>query len=180
MIRFDERIWIFCAIFCLIFPVQWWISAIIAAGVHEFYHCAAIFLLRGRILGIRIGISGAEIETEGLTEMGEFLCALAGPLGSFSLLCVLRIFPVLSLCGLVQGCFNLLPVYPLDGGRAMVILFRRWFPQTCEMLFSTVQTIVFSACLAASLYGTVFLSFGWLPVILCVVGIANAWLRKKP
>lgn len=58
-----------------------------------------------------------EAELEG--NMRELICALAGPLGSLALLCFLRIWPQAAICGSIQGTFNLLPLYPLDGGRVL-------------------------------------------------------------
>lgn len=58
----------------------------------------------------------------------ELLCVLAGPAVSFSLLALARFFPRIAICGLVQGIYNLLPIYPLDGGKAlrcMVSLLRK-------------------------------------------------------
>ncbi len=74
---------------------------------------------------ICIGPLGAKIESYGLSGTGELLCILAGPVGSLMLLLVLRVLPTLGLFGLIQGFFNLLPVYPLDGGRAVVCIWNR-------------------------------------------------------
>ena len=49
----------------------------------------------------------------------ELICILAGPAASLLLLCLARIFPRVAICGLIQGCYNLLPIAPLDGGRAL-------------------------------------------------------------
>lgn len=52
-----------------------------------------------------------------MTAPREAVCALAGPLGSFVLVSLGKYWPELALMALGQGIFNLIPVYPLDGGR---------------------------------------------------------------
>ena len=67
------------------------------------------------------------MEVSGLDTKGELLCALAGPVGS--LLLALLPFPMLALCGLCQGLFNLLPIMPLDGGRVLGCILEMTLPQ---------------------------------------------------
>lgn len=100
-------------------PFPWLISSLIAALYHELWHYAVIRLSRGHVHTIQIKARGASMETQPMPPMQELLCALAGPVGSLSLLLLLRIFPRIALCAAIQGVFNLLPVYPLDGGRAI-------------------------------------------------------------
>lgn len=59
------------------------------------------------------------MEAELPSRGAEILSALAGPAGSFLLLSLYRVAPHIAICGLIQGMYNLLPVYPLDGGRAL-------------------------------------------------------------
>ena len=70
-----------------------------------------------------MGAFGASIETGYMTPAAELLCAAAGPIGSISMLLTIRKFPILGLLGLAQGIFNLLPIYPLDGGRILRSIF---------------------------------------------------------
>ena len=84
-----------------------------------------LYLLGGRVLGLRISIFGAELVTDAarLSYPGELAAVLAGP--AVNLLCGLLLArghawvaagAHLSLC-----LFNLLPVRPLDGGRALAL-----------------------------------------------------------
>ena len=70
-----------------------------------------------------------------MSPIREAICALAGPLGSFSLLLISEYFPEAAVCGLIQGAYNLIPVYPLDGGRLMRCLLPRKICRWTEMIF---------------------------------------------
>ena len=107
------------ALLLLVLPLKMILAAATAAICHEVGHWLAICLTGGEILRVEVGVGGMRMETLPMTPGREMLCALAGPLGSLLLLCLWRWTPLLSLCGLVQGAFNLLPIYPLDGGRVL-------------------------------------------------------------
>lgn len=108
---------IFLAVLLLTIPLQWIVATFLSAFFHEVCHIIVIILCHCSVYSIEIGVFGAKIHTSTPSRCKEFICALAGPCGSFLLLCFSRWFPRIALCGLVQGSFNLLPLYPMDGGR---------------------------------------------------------------
>jgi Zn-dependent protease len=58
------------------------------------------------------------IPAAGPMEQGEeIICALAGPVAGAMTIFAWKWFPELAVAGLVQTIFNLIPIYPLDGGR---------------------------------------------------------------
>lgn len=157
------------ALLLLTLPLNWLMAALLAACWHEFCHGLAVVLCGGKILGLHLGWHGAKMETSPLCRRHTLLCSLAGPAGSLLLLIFAPWFPRLALCGLGQGAFNLLPVYPLDGGRAMVSLFPRWQKRGQRV----VMTCLILLALAGALRGL------WSPAIPAVVVLA-AIRGKKP
>ena len=91
-----------------------------AAAAHEAGHVMAIYLVGGRVTGIRLGMCDAKIETRGLGYRQEIFCALAGP-GMSVLVCLAlrKAYATCAAISLLLGLFNAMPVYPLDGGRAL-------------------------------------------------------------
>ena len=111
------------ALALLVLPLSWLAAAVTAALFHELCHGAVAVALGGSLGNIRLGERGASMEVGGLSNGRELLAAAAGPVGSLGLL-LGRCFPRLALCGLVQGLYNLLPIYPLDGGHILFCLIR--------------------------------------------------------
>lgn len=112
----------FCIVIALgllMLPLPWIFSVVIAAAIHELCHYAAIRLCGGSVVGIQIGFRGAKMNVSGLTSMQELICALAGPVGGFLLLFLARWLPRIAICGCFQSLYNLIPIFPLDGGRIL-------------------------------------------------------------
>lgn len=118
-------------LFLLLLGPKWTLSILFAAMIHELGHIAMLWCWGKRICGIRILPFGARIDTEFLSGEEGIFCALAGPAAGLLLLFFWRWIPKVSFCALVQSGFNLLPVYPLDGGRAL----RYWWEQKAVAKF---------------------------------------------
>ena len=107
------------ALMLLLFPLQFLVGVLLAALIHELGHLLALKIAGGRVLSIRLRSFGARIEAAPMSPGRTALCALAGPAAGALTIFAYKTFPELALAGLVQTVFNLLPVYPLDGGRAL-------------------------------------------------------------
>jgi len=130
------------AVLLLAIPFDWLMAWLIAVGVHEVCHCLAVILCRKHMQGILIGIDGAKIQTEPLSYGEIVFCSLAGPFGGFALTVFAQQFPQLALCGFLQSIFNLIPVYPLDGGRALDAITHLIFPESAAIRINNAVSIV--------------------------------------
>ena len=121
-------------------PVMYWFMGAVTALLffasvllHELGHSLVALSYRIRVRSITLHIFGgiAEIGDEPPSAVAEFLVAIAGPLTSFALAwffytiqpSLVSVQPLLGLAeylayiNLSLGVFNLVPGYPLDGGR---------------------------------------------------------------
>lgn len=118
-IRVEASACLWWAVLLLFLPLRWLLAAVLAGSFHEFCHYLAIRAVGGKVEAVAIRLMGASITTPPLEARQELVCSLAGPVGSLVLVPFARFLPMTALCALVQCTFNLLPIYPMDGGRAL-------------------------------------------------------------
>lgn len=102
-------------------------AVLLAALCHELGHYAVLRSRGGWVRAVRISALGAEMQVAGrMSYGGELLAAAAGPAVNLVLAAALGLLgrwwePLYLLAGAqaVLGCFNLLPILPLDGGRML-------------------------------------------------------------
>jgi len=131
--------------------MYWWMGITGAAGIffsivfHEFCHSLVARHYGLNIRGITLFIFGgvAEMEREPSTPKSEFLMAIAGPLASFLLaflfqqihhlakanewsVFIIGVTYYLAYLNTILAVFNLVPAFPLDGGRMLRATLWAW------------------------------------------------------
>mgnify|MGYP004610540773 CR=1 FL=1 len=155
---------LFLALLCYLAPLRTVGAFLLAMTIHELGHMGAIALCGGRLRGLCLGARGAVIAVEGLSSRQELLCALAGPGAGLLLPAFGRWLPMTALMALGHSLYNLLPVYPLDGGRALYCALspmgERGWRQTQAVGLGT------ALCLGGlGLYGTLGCQMGPIPAL---------------
>ena len=172
--------WCFCAaLLCLVLPFPWIAAAVTAAVIHEVFHILAVFLSRGKIYGIRIGVRGAMLYASSLSVSRQLLSVLAGPMGSLLLILTGRYVPRLALCGLAQGLFNLLPLYPLDGGRVLRLVLENCMAQErAEHICRWTDLAVIIALTGLGFWASFLQKMGAGPVMLSFLLVSGSGYGK--
>ena len=171
---------VWCALLILILPLQWVAAALFAAAFHEVCHMLAIYACGGKVGTITVGGGGAVMDAGTLSNAKELLCALAGPMGSLLLLPLMRWFPRVAVCGLFHAVYNLLPVYPLDGGRALCCIANSLLGEKGETVCLLVQLFFCVMVLVLGIYASVVWKLGLIPVILAAQLLLKANHGKIP
>lgn len=161
------------ALMLLMLPLKWVLAAVLAALFHELCHFAAVKLCGGAVGAVSFGRSGAMMEASGLSRSREVICVLAGPLGGLALLLFARWIPRTAVCAAIQSVYNLIPVYPLDGGRILRCLGLR------ESVCLWTEWAVLVALFAVAFYGCVCLKLGLMPLILAAILLLRVKSVKK-
>lgn len=180
MICIEPGAYLFLALLLLTIPLNWLLAAVLAGVLHELAHIMMILLFGGKIHAMEIGIAGARLDSALDSVWKSFFSILAGPVCSLLLFFTYRIFLRLALCALIQGIWNLLPVYPLDGGRMLGILLDVCFPRCARNIQMGIEILFLLGLITLSLLLWWFRDVGILPLVLSCTWAIKVFLRKKP
>lgn len=126
---------------------------LISASLHEAGHLILICKSKGKPRGINIYPSEIQIisNSVNLSLKEDILITLAGVFTNFILSAVfyfifllynLRLFYDFSVCNLIMGIFNILPIESLDGGQLLrMLISTRLPPKTVDTIFNILSAI---------------------------------------
>lgn len=161
---------ILAAIMLLLLPLPWLMGWGLAVVLHELSHCAMLCFCAVPIRGIYLGNHGVLIQTDAMPPWKTVISSLAGPLGGLLLLLTGKLFPQAAVCALLLSVYNLLPVYPLDGGRAFQAFTDGIFGEKASIcICNLVELLVLSAILMLGLLAAFFWKLGLMPLLLAVI-----------
>ena len=172
---------IFLALSILVLPLKWLLAAMIAAAFHELCHAFAVYLCGGQIYRLDFRANGAKIAASPLKSAQNLFCILAGPVGGLLLLPFSKWIPRIAICAAFQSLYNLLPIYSLDGGRALQCALCMFLSDNvANQVCSILEKICLAAILLLSLYGAVILNLGIGALIPAVMIFLHRKYGKTP
>lgn len=158
--------YILAVLIILLLPFRWIAAWLFASLVHECFHFLILKAFRIPTLSANVTQKGIYIATTPMPYHAELIAALAGPLGALSLLCLAKWFPVTAICAYCQSLYHLLPIYPLDGGRALRCLTMMLMPSDAAASVSrAVSACVLIMIAILGIYCSFFLNLGPVPLL---------------
>ncbi len=150
---------------------------LISVSTHELGHFLALWLMDIPVYALRFGLMGAQIHTAEMNYKQELIVASSGPgVNLFLFLFAGSRFPMLAFVNLILLVYNLLPFYPLDGGRILRCLLRSILPLG---IADYVEKLCVLCCgvflLLAACYLTFSLESGMWPLLLCLFLFLRIW-----
>lgn len=169
-----------CVLYLGDFP--WLILWLGGVFLHEAGHLFTLFLLHIPVLSLRFSLAGARIETGPMSYPEEFFVALSGPVVGLIPLAFWHICPNFSTFSGLLSVINLLPLYPLDGGRCLHCALALWTtPTKSHLVMRTMEWITGSLLTLWCLYKTFFLSVGLWPLfLLFFLGLRMLCAKRFP
>lgn len=170
------------ALLCFLFyvsEIEVFFAFLLLSVLHELGHLAAMLLFGVEVRKIRVGILGTVISTAPMPLTAEIFCSLAGPFVNLFCFWVLRpCLPGAALISLLLACYNLLPVYPLDGGRALRGMLCLCLPVDVADKAEGMVMLLFLGAMALAVW-QLSAGFGWMPLLIFAALIVRVALERN-
>jgi len=144
---------------------------VLSAMFHELGHVLTLLCVGGEVRSLKLTACGAVIDTNVLSYWREAVVAMMGPGVNFLLLLICRrSAPLLAVINLCLFLYNMLPIYPLDGGRVLRSVLRMMLPMRIALwVEKTICGLCLGCIMSISVYLTCVWHAGLWPVLLCGV-----------
>ncbi|MGN1301180.1 MAG: M50 family metallopeptidase [Clostridia bacterium] len=158
-ISINIEIFLFIIIFILTKQIQIYVIFILFTLIHEITHAITGIILGLKIKKFAIMPFGFKITFEENKEkrkmpIKKFIIALAGPLINLILMVfaiILKLHTNIIYANLIIAVFNLIPIYPLDGGRILKsILSIKLVPKRTNYIINKISNITIIILTAAT------------------------------
>ena len=167
--------------------------AVLSLVLHELSHAIAAKNLGFQIRRISIYPFGAILRLDALcaAARGEWIAALAGPIGSLVIASAARLFAHLFLqqsslmdafvhTNAAIALLNLLPAYPLDGGRIAKTLLLRFLDERTARIVSMCFTVLIAMLLIALGFYCLYQGFpSWTLFGIAPYLMISSWIEWK-
>lgn len=160
----------------ILIPLKWLLAWSAAIMVHELCHYIALRVMGIQVERITVNPSGIYMSSAPLSGKQMTVSSLAGPIGSLVMLFGIRHIPRIALCAAFHAMYNLLPIYPLDGGRALWGLAEHFLGHDrADIITDTVKKCTGILLLIMIIVAGIRYDLGIFPVFLLVI----LFLRNK-
>lgn len=177
-IQTGKSLWLVLGLLILALPLRWMAAVAISIAVHEYCHYFAVRMCGGSVYSIYISASGLKMRTSALTPGKELFCALAGPIGGLLLFLLSGRLPRLALCALIHSAYNLIPIYPMDGGRVVENLLLLLLPRYGAHIFLWMERVLGSVVVAVCFWASFVQKLGIIPLLLAFGVLAKSEFMK--